>query len=108
MIFLIPIHFGILIQDIYNLDESSLFFAQTKNASLVTNLEQQDKNARGIQQEKQRITVLCGASMAGEKLPLVIIGHNANPCGFKGARLPVEYYSIKKTWMNSKLFNEIL
>ena len=85
----------------------NLFFPN-EEASLVTHAEQKDKNVRGTKQEKQRITVLFGASMSGEKLLLLVIGHNANPRGFKGARIPVEYYFNSKAWMNSKLFNDIL
>jgi hypothetical protein len=47
--------------------------------------------------------------MAGEKVPLLVIGKYAKPRAFKRAnRLPVEYRANRKAWMTSTLFDEWL
>ncbi len=53
---------------------------------------------------KERITLLVGASMEGEKLPLLAIGKYAKPRCFKGAQVPVSYTNNPKAWMNGELF----
>ena len=58
---------------------------------------------------KERVTCLVCASMAGEKVSLLVIGKYANPRAFKRAnRLPVEYRANRKAWMTSTLFDEWL
>uniref|UniRef100_A0A914X0R6 DDE-1 domain-containing protein n=1 Tax=Plectus sambesii TaxID=2011161 RepID=A0A914X0R6_9BILA len=45
--------------------------------------------------------------MAGEKLPLLVIGKSANPRCFKHVRcLPVAYEANSKAWMNGSLFEQ--
>ena len=95
-------------KDIYNWDETALFFAQTKNASLVTENEHKNKDARGKKPEKQRVTLLLGASMEGEKLPPIIIGKHQSPRGFANARIPLDYHHSKSAWMTSEIFEKIL
>ena len=95
-------------KDIFNWDETGLFYTQSHNASFITSAENENRNLRGRNQRKQRITVLVMASMAGEKLPLVVIGKYRSPRVFKNARLPVEYYSQKNSWMDASIFEKIL
>ena len=81
--------------DIFNWDESGLFYTETRNASLVTAEEKKERNLRRSKQQKQRITVLVGASMSGEKLPLIVVGKYEKPRVLKNARVPVEYHAQK-------------
>ena len=67
-----------------------------------------DWNLRGSKQQKQRITVLVGASMSGEKLPLIVVGKYEKLRVFKNARVPVEYHAQKSAWMTASLFEQIL
>ena len=54
---------------------------------------------------KERLIVLVTASMAGEKLPLLVIGKSANPRCFKNVKkLPLPYKSNKKAWMTAAIF----
>jgi hypothetical protein len=47
--------------------------------------------------------------MAGEKLPILVIGKYEKPRPFQRAkRLPVEYKANRKAWMTSILFDEWL
>ena len=49
--------------------------------------------------------MLVTASMAGEKLPLLVIGKSANPRCFKNIKkLPLPYESNKKGWMTAAIF----
>lgn len=96
-------------EDVFNWDETGLFFTQTRNSSLVTHAESENRNLRGRNSTKQRITVLVGSSMTGEKMPLVVIGKSEKPRAFKNVKtLPVEYYSQKKAWMDSSIFEKLL
>ena len=53
-------------KDIFNCDETGLFYTQSHNASFITSAENENRNLRGRNQGKQRITALVMASMAGE------------------------------------------
>ena len=81
--------------DIFNWDETGLFYTETRNASLVTAEEKKERNLRRSKQQNQRITVLVGAPMLGEKLPLIVVGKYEKPRVLKNARVPVEYHAQK-------------
>jgi len=91
-------------EDIYNMDETALFYRLQGQHSL--------SNAQipGFKLPKDRITlVLCTNSTGSHKLPLWIIGKYKNPRAFKSintTRLPAIYKSNKKAWMNTILFKE--
>ena len=63
---------------IYNLDETGLLWKADKGKSLISGAEAANKKLRGLKAYKDRITVLVGGSMAGEKLPLLVIGKSKN------------------------------
>ena len=94
--------------DIFNWDETGLFYTATRNASLVTAEEKKDRNLRGSKQQKQRITVLVGASMTGKKLPLIVVGKYEKPRFFKNDRVPVKYHAQKSAWMTASLLEQVL
>lgn len=58
------------IENIYNYDETGIFFKAGSNKSYV---EHNDDN-KGIKERKDRITVLLTANMSGELLESLIIG----------------------------------
>ena len=92
----------------FNWDETGLFYTETRNASLVTSEEKKDRNLRGSKQQQQRVTVLVGASMSGEKLPFIVVGKFEKPRVFKNTHLPVENHAQKSAWMTASLFEQIL
>lgn len=52
------------------------------------------------------MTVLCCASMTGEKEQLLVIGKNKSHLCFKGVkRLHMKYLSNSNAWMTSLIFN---
>ncbi len=55
------------------------------------------------------LTVMCCASMNGEKKELLFIGKSHKPRCFKGVKmLPVQYKANKNAWMMATLFEEWL
>ena len=94
-------------EDIFNMDETGLFFRETTNKSFHTKGE----DCAGGKQSKERITLALTASMMGEKLKPLVIGKAQKPrCFVKicPENLPVTYRNNKKAWMTSLLMTEWL
>ena len=82
-------------EDIFNCDETGLFFRMMPNGTLAY---KHDKRS-GTKKEKNRITVLVTASMMGEKKTPFIIGKSAKPRCFKNIKsFPCDYISQNKAW----------
>jgi hypothetical protein len=81
-------------KDIYNADETGLFWQLLPNKTL----HFRNEKCTGGKQSKERISVLVAANMDGsEKLKLLVIGKSQNPRCFKNVkRLPVEYRNNRK------------
>ena len=90
--------------DIFNVDETSFFWKALPDQTMAFKHE----DVRGGKRAKERVTILVGASMTGEKLPLFMIGRYDKPRCFKDVKqLPIDMYrSNKKAWMTSALFEE--
>ena len=58
----------------------------------------------GGKKAKERLTILVGAGMDGEKLPLLVIGKSKSP-RFSGVK---SYSANPKAWMNGDLFHQWL
>lgn len=93
-------------KDIFNVDETGLFYKCTPDKTLAFKGER----CSGGKHSKERVTILIGANMDGsEKLPLLMIGKSANPRCFKNVKTkPVTYESNKKAWMTSEMFERWL
>ena len=89
-------------QDIYNADETGLYFhAMPEHTYLFKN-----ETAKGFKTSKERVTVLCCVNMIEEKQGLLVIGKSKNPRCFKGVKsLPVEYFSSANAWITNLIFN---
>jgi len=92
--------------DIFNVDETGLFFKCLPDKTLML----KGKECSGGKYGKERITIMIGSNMSGtEKLKLFVIGKAKKPRCFKGIKsLAVDYRSNKKAWMTSSLFSEWL
>ncbi|KAL4121289.1 hypothetical protein QTP88_013833 [Uroleucon formosanum] len=65
----------------------------------------QNDKAKGTKSCKKRITILCCASMTGEKKKLLVVGKSKQPRCFKGVNaLPVDYTANKNAWMTQEIF----
>ena len=61
----------------------------------------------GGKHSKIRLTGLPATNMAGEKLPISVLGKSNTPRCFKHIRsLPCRYRGQNKSWMSSELFEE--
>ena len=90
-------------EDIFNADETGLFYCMPPNRTLSTS-----SNISGYKKDKTQITVLLGCNSTGsEKLKPLVIGTALRPRPLKNvncALLPVEYHANKKAWMRSAIF----
>lgn len=92
-------------RDIFNMDETGIFFKQGRRTTFCP----KDADCAGGKRAKNRITAALCASMAGEKIKPLVIGRAGKPRCFKRVdvnSLPVTYRHNKKAWMNGKLFEE--
>ena len=91
------------LNQIYNANESDLFYRAQPNKFLYL----KNENCVGGKHSKLRLTVLTSANAVGEKLPLFAIGKSEKPRCFKHVKhLPCRYFTQKKSWMDSILFEE--
>ena len=93
------------VPDIYNADETGLYFRALPNRSMVLH----DDPGKGIKTSKERITVLLACSAVGHKLKPLVIGKAENPRCFRGtdkASLPMTYRANRKAWMTSILLSD--
>lgn len=92
--------------DIYNADETALFYKLMPNKTL----EFKGNKCFGGKSSKERITaLLCTNSTGTDKLKPLIIGKFGKPRCFKGVQhLPCEYRHNTKAWMTSVVFEEWL
>jgi hypothetical protein len=75
-------------RDIYNADETGFFWKAFPDRTLAF----KNEHVSGGKLSKERVMCLVCASMAGEMVPLLVIGKYVKPQAFKLAnRLPVEY-----------------
>ena len=91
-------------KDVFNMDETGLFYRLQADHSLAT------KQLEGRKQDKERLmVVICCNEDDSEKILLWIIGKYAKPRCFKNVNmnsLDCQYRANKKAWMTSVLFDE--
>ena len=91
--------------DVFNLDETGLFWRLLPNKTMSFRGER----CTGGKKSKHRITLLIGANMSGtEKFPLLAVGKSNRPRAFKNKEIPVKYEANSKAWMTAKLFEDVL
>ena len=87
---------------IYNADETGLFWKLLPQKTLVTSDE---KTVPGRKAEKARLTFLACTNATGEhKVRPLVLGKAKNPTCFKNFTLPVDYDYSKNAWMTSAIF----
>ena len=97
---------GLSREQVFNADESGLYWKLMPSKTLVTFRE---KDAKAFKQSKDRVTIMACANACGIiKLPLVFIHNYANPRCFKNIDkkdFPVQYFNQRNAWMDSSIFN---
>ena len=93
-------------QDIYNADETGLYYRTLPDGTLTQKTEQ----LCGGKKAKDRITVMVTCNMTGtDRRCLLVIGKSRNPRCFRGVKnLPVTYRTNKNAWMNGDIFSKWL
>ena len=90
--------------DIYNADETGLFYQCLPNKTYTLKGE---KASHGLKESKQRLTVLVATNMSGsDKVAPLIIGKSAKPRCFSGKKIPFPYQSNSKAWMTGTIWTE--
>lgn len=87
--------------DIFNVDEMGLFWCLLPDSTHTF----KGSTCSGGKRSKDRLTVLCGASALGEKLPLFVIAKSKMPRCFRGERVPLMFEANSRAWMTSELFS---
>ena len=94
-------------EDIWNWDETGLFYRSTPTMTLA----RKGDDGAGAKGDKLRITLLLCVNGDGTKKEMVLIGKSAKPRGTspeywesKG----IKYYNNNKAWMNAKIFMELI
>lgn len=92
--------------DIFNMDESGLFWRLLPDRTLAFRAEK----CHGGKLSKERVTIAMCCNMTGtEKCPLLVIGKFRCPRCFKGIKnLPVTYEASPKAWMTTDIFEKWL
>ncbi|KAG0426074.1 Tigger transposable element-derived protein 6, partial [Dictyocoela muelleri] len=95
-------------EDIFNIDETSLYIKSGFNKSYVLDKNTDNKN---IKQNKTRLSLMLGVNIFGEKLKPLVIGKSKNPRALKYVNLEtfnLYYRSNKTSWLTSSLFYEYI
>lgn len=96
------------LDDIYNADETGLYYRATPDGSLCFKHESIAGSKKGM----DRITILCCVNASGtDKKKLLVIGKSKKPRCFQKIalqKLPVEYHANKNAWMTSAIFTDWL
>ena len=92
---------------IFNADESGLYFKLLPQKSLAAHFE---KTADGRKTQKERVTISACSNASGSiKLPLLLIGKSKNPRCFKHVKkedLPLIYTNQSNAWVTATIFAE--
>lgn len=92
--------------DVFNFDESALFYRLPPNKTLAT------LRRNGTKGDKARVTVAFCCNLTGsEKMDLIVIGTAKRPMPFRGVRvdqIPFVYYNNETAWQNRGTFGDWL
>lgn len=94
------------LSDIYNADETALFYKQLPDKTY----EQRGVAAAAVPKSKQRLTVLLCTNASGtDKCTPLVIGKFSNPRCFKSIKhFPVIYKANQNSWMTRLIFDEYI
>ncbi len=94
-------------RNIFNMDETGLFYRDSTKATFFTKGDDCSAGKRS----KDRLTLALCASMTGEKVKPLLIGKSKKPRCFKrisAEQLPLVYRANKSSWMTTFLYTEWL
>ena len=91
-------------ENIYNADETGLFFRALPTGTLT---ERGGQQSFGTKSSKERLTILIIVNQTGSDKQMLVIGKYGNPRCFKNKNVPVPYFFNKKAWMTSEIWQQI-
>jgi hypothetical protein len=92
-------------KDVYNLDETALFYRLLPNKTYAFG----DESRHGYKQFKERVTIVLISNADGTDKKAIMIGRSHKPRAFRGIKsLPIDYYKQQNSWINSDIFNKII
>lgn len=93
-------------EDVYNMDETGLFWRMTPSRGLATQFQP------GLKKDKSRISLVLATNATGtDRLPIWIIGKNKTPRALRNISVTTmggEWRWNKKAWMNTQVMCEWL
>ncbi|XP_035680164.1 tigger transposable element-derived protein 4-like [Branchiostoma floridae] len=92
-------------RDIFNMDESGLYYRASTDKTLYA----KGDDCSGGKRSKDRVTIAYCANLLGEKEKPIVIGKSKNPRCFKNVdkdNLPVHYYNSRTAWMTGFIFED--
>lgn len=95
------------INNVYNMDETGLFYKLLPNRSYVK--AKDCKTARGLKlmKAKDRVTLfVCTNANGTDKVPLCLIGKSKSPRCFNNGPPRLKYFNEAKAWSDSKVFKK--
>ena len=98
---------GYATSDIYNMDESGVFFRALPDKTL----REKETECKGGKRSKERITAMFCVNMDGEFEKTLVIGKSGKPMCFKSIdtrTLPVTWEHNKIAWMTSEIYQRWL
>ncbi len=107
--------YGIIAQydpkNVYNMDETGLFFQLLLRCSLLTPNED-ISTTKGKKKAKDRVSlIVCTNASRTHKIPCALIGKPKEPAYIKDRQWPIPYLNQVKAWMDVetcwKWFNEV-
>ncbi|XP_029980169.1 tigger transposable element-derived protein 1-like [Sphaeramia orbicularis] len=98
---------GYLMEQVFNMDETGLFWKQLPNRTYIS---REEKTAPGYKVGKERLTLLLGGNTAGDfKLKPLLVCLAENPRALKGiwkSIRPVIWKSNRKAWVTLAIFED--
>ena len=97
---------GYELSDVFNCDETGLFFRVLPDKTLAV----KESDCKGGKLSKERLTVMFCCSATGEKLKPLVIGKSRKPHCFRNVNvqtLPVTWRYNKKAWMTGDFFHRV-
>ena len=87
-------------ENVYNMDETGLFFRMLPRYTLLLPCED-ISSTRGKKKAKERVSlVVCTNATGTHKIPCTLIGKPKVPACIKNREWPVTYISQNKAWMD--------
>jgi len=98
-------------ENVYNMDETDLFFCLLPRYNLLM-LDEDISTTKGKKKSKDRVSfIVCANAMGTHKIPYALIGKLKALACVKDRQWPVPYFSQAKAWMDVetcwKWFNEV-